>query len=143
MLQQGSLEISETEQGVLPLPHWMCTAWSLTCPWGLPCWKERDPLLGEGRKGCPMEVPVKLAEVLLSQDLSSWPSGQLLHFAPVSLCCQGSWGAGIRGQAQPLQIGGEGECGRFPSWGKGLVVQLGGENIKQSSFSSLLAQSGV
>lgn len=38
---------------------------------------------------------MKLAHVLLSQDLSSWPSGELLlHFAPVSLHCEGSWGAG-------------------------------------------------
>lgn len=53
MLQQGSLEISEMEQGILPLPHWMCTAWSPTCPWGLPCWKERDHVLSEGGKAVP------------------------------------------------------------------------------------------
>lgn len=50
------------------------------------------------------------------------------------------WGGGIVSQAQPLQIGGEGECGRFPSWGRGLVTLPG--KIKQSSSSSLLVQSG-
>lgn len=89
-------------------------------------------------------------------DLNLWPSGELLHFAPIFLHRQGSrelpssavkaWprcpvacfagGGGIRSQVQPLWIWGEGEHGRFPSWGKGLVMQLGKNETKQLLFPS-------
>lgn len=84
--------------------------------------------------------------------MNSLPSDDLLDFAPISSHCKSSWevlsstvkaqtcclvgGRGIKSLVQPLQIGREGEGGRFPSWGKGLVMQLGENQTKQLLFPS-------
>lgn len=108
---------------------------SPACPSGLPCWEEGDCLSERAVLGL-LAFPCYPRIEFLAQ----WgAAGFYSHFLALS----GLLGAGIRSQAQPLQIAGEGECGRFPSWGKRQIMQLEGEKIKQSSFSSLLAQSEV
>lgn len=93
MLQQGSLEISETEQGILPLPHWMCTAWSPTCPWGLPCWKERDHVLSEGGKAVPWKFLGSLQRFFYprTEFLAQWGAAAFCSCFLVLSGLLGSW----------------------------------------------------